>query len=56
MRGAARVDRTKCGWDHNGGVSGAESFPVDPAGFEEPVGWLAAFGPADKIGVKGTRS
>jgi transposase len=42
--------------DHNGGLLGIESFPVDPAGFEELVGWLAAFGPVDKIGVEGTGS
>ena len=42
--------------DHNGGVLGIESFPVDPAGFEDLVGWLAGFGPVDRVGVEGTGS
>ena len=42
--------------DHNGGVLGIESFPADPAGFEALVGWLAGFGPVDRVGVEGTGS
>ncbi len=42
--------------DHNGGLLGIESFPVDLAGFEDLVGWLAGFGPVERIGVEGTGS
>ena len=42
--------------DHNGGLLGIESFGADLAGFEDLLGWLAGFGPVDKIGVEGTGS
>ena len=42
--------------DHNGGLLGVESFDAEVAGFEDLVGWLAGFGPIDKIGVEGTGS
>ncbi len=42
--------------DCNGGVLGVESFGADPAGDEDLVGWLAGFGPVDKVGVEGTGS
>ncbi len=42
--------------DHNGGLLGVESFPVDLAGFEELVGWLCSFGPVQQVGVEGTGS
>jgi transposase len=42
--------------DQNGGVLGIESFQADPAGFENLVGWLAAFGPVERVGVEGTGS
>ena len=42
--------------DSNGGLLGVESFDAEVAGFEDLVGWLAGFGPIDKIGVEGTGS
>ncbi len=42
--------------DANGGLLGVESFPADSAGYEGLLGWLAAFGAIDKIGVEGTGS
>jgi transposase len=42
--------------DHNGGLLGIESFPVDLAGYEGLVGWLGAFGPVSRVGVEGTGS
>jgi transposase len=42
--------------DHNGGVLGIESFPTNYAGYESLVGWLAGFGPVNRIGVEGTGS
>ena len=35
--------------DHNGGLLGIESFPADPSGFEELLGWLGGFGPVSQI-------
>ena len=42
--------------DANGGLLGIEAFPADEAGYEGLLGWLAAFGSIDKIGVEGTGS
>ena len=42
--------------DSNGGLLGVEAFPADAAGYEGLLGWLAGFGPIDKIGVEGTGS
>ena len=42
--------------DHNGGLLGVESFPVDRAGYEDLLGWLAGFGPLLRVGVEGTGS
>ena len=42
--------------DHNGGLLGVESFGADLAGYEDLVGWLAAFGPVERVGVEGTGS
>jgi len=42
--------------DHNGGVLGIESFPTNEADYEELLGWLAGFGPVERIGVEGTGS
>ncbi len=42
--------------DQNGGLLGIESFPADRAGFEELLGWMASFGPVERIGVEGTGS
>jgi len=42
--------------DHNGGLLGIESFPVDPAGYESLLGWLVGFGPLEQVGVEGTGS
>ena len=42
--------------DSNGGLFGVESFPADEAGYEGLLGWLASFGPVDKVGVEGTGS
>ena len=42
--------------DHNGGVLGVESFGADQSGYEGLLGWLAGFGPRDKVGVEGTGS
>ena len=40
--------------DANGGVLGVESFATTPAGYGELHGWLAGFGPVDRVGVEGT--
>ena len=42
--------------DHNGGLLGIESFPVDQTGYEELLGWLVGFGEVEQIGVEGTGS
>ncbi len=42
--------------DHNGGLLGIESFPVDLAGFESVLGWLVGFGTLEQVGVEGTGS
>ena len=42
--------------DHNGGLLGIESFPVDDGGYESLLGWLVGFGPVARIGVEGTGS
>jgi len=42
--------------DHNGGLLGVESFPADPAGYEELLGWLVGFGSVEQVGVEGTGS
>jgi transposase len=42
--------------DHNGGVLGIESFPTNDSGYESLAGWLAGFGPVNRIGVEGTGS
>jgi transposase len=42
--------------DHNGGVLGVEAFPARRAGYEDLLGWLAAFGSLDRVGVEGTGS
>jgi transposase len=42
--------------DHNGGVLGVEAFPADPGGFRDLVGWLAALGEIERVGVEGTGS
>jgi transposase len=42
--------------DHNGGVLGIESFPTNEAGYENLVGWIASFGPIERVGVEGTGS
>ncbi len=39
--------------DHNGGVLGVEAFPARRAGYEDLLGWLAAFGSLDRVGVAG---
>ena len=40
--------------DVNGGVLGVESFATTPSGYGALAGWLAAFGPVDRVGVEGT--
>ena len=40
--------------DANGGVLGVESFATTPAGYAQLHGWLAGFGPVDRVGVEGT--
>jgi transposase len=40
--------------DANGGVLGVESFATTPQGFSALRGWLAGFGPVDRVGVEGT--
>jgi transposase len=40
--------------DGNGGVLGVESFPVTRAGYRDLHGWLAGFGPLERVGVEGT--
>src|SRR6266446_470390 len=40
--------------DANGGMLGVESFATTPAGYAQLHGWLAAFGPVDRVGVEGT--
>ncbi len=42
--------------DHDGGLLGIESFPVDQTGYEELLGWLVGFGEVEQIGVEGTGS
>ncbi|MCH8992277.1 MAG: IS110 family transposase, partial [Acidobacteria bacterium] len=42
--------------DHNGGLLGVESFPADDRGYKSLLGWLAGFGPVERIGVEGTGS
>ncbi len=42
--------------DHNGGLLGIESFPVDQTGYEDLLGWLAGFGELVRVGVEGTGS
>ncbi len=42
--------------DHNGGVLGIESFLTNEAGYESLAGWLAGFGPVNRVGVEGTGS
>jgi transposase len=40
--------------DGNGGVLGVQSFATTPAGFAQLHGWLAGFGPVERVGVEGT--
>jgi transposase len=40
--------------DSIGGVLGVESFPVNPAGYRELLGWMSGFGPVSQVGVEGT--
>ncbi|MFQ5968391.1 MAG: transposase [Acidimicrobiia bacterium] len=42
--------------DQNGGLLGVESFTAEGTGFEELLGWLASFGPVERVGVEGTGS
>jgi transposase len=40
--------------DANGGVLGVASFATTPSGYVALAGWLAAFGPVERVGVEGT--
>jgi transposase len=42
--------------DHLGGQLGVETFRADADGYVELVGWVASFGPIDRVGVEGTGS
>jgi len=42
--------------DTNGAMLGVESFPTDPAGYQQLFGWLTGFGPVSRVGVEGTGS
>ena len=42
--------------DQNGGLLGVESFPADPTGNENLLGWLVGFCPVEHIGVEATGS
>jgi transposase len=42
--------------DGIGGLLGVESFPTTTAGYAELLGWLAGFGPVERVGIEGTGS
>jgi transposase len=42
--------------DGIGGLLGVESFPTTAAGYSELLGWLASFGPVERVGIEGTGS
>jgi transposase len=42
--------------DPNGAMLGVESFPADPAGYQQLTCWLTGFGPVIRVGVEGTGS
>ena len=42
--------------DRIGGLLGTRSFPTTPAGYQQLLGWLQAFGPIVQVGVEGTSS
>ena len=43
-------------FDQFGRDLGSESFPADPEGFEQLLGWLVSFGEIEAVGVEGTGS
>jgi len=42
--------------DGIGGLLGVESFPTTVTGYSELLGWLAGFGPVERVGIEGTGS
>jgi transposase len=42
--------------DSIGGLLGVESFPTTASGYSELLGWLAGFGPVERVGIEGTGS
>ena len=38
--------------DSIGGLLGVESFPTTAAGHSELLGWLASFGPVERVGIE----
>ncbi|CAB4575241.1 MAG: transposase [Actinobacteria bacterium] len=40
--------------DHNGGVLGIETFPVNAAGYAALSSWMADFGALERVGIEGT--
>ncbi len=42
--------------DGIGGLLGVESFPTTASGYSELLGWLAGFGPVERVGIEGTGS
>jgi transposase len=39
-----------------GGLLGVESFPTTASGYSKLLGWLAGFGPVERVGIEGTGS
>jgi transposase len=42
--------------DSVGGLLGVESFPTTASGYGKLLGWLAGFGPVERVGIEGTGS
>ncbi len=42
--------------DSIGGLLGVESFPTTASGYSDLLGWLAGFGPVERVGIEGTGS
>src|SRR5258708_25488240 len=42
--------------DSIGGLLGVESFPTTASGYSKLLGWLAGFGPVERVGIEGTGS
>lgn len=42
--------------DELGGQLGVESFPANPAGYQDLLDWLGSFGPVKLVGIEGTGS